>query len=133
MTSSYPVRVEQKAPRSVSERHEGSGRELVRGHVSLHVAVFVWPRVLKSRGRSDSDVFLFLQKDCSASFLTSHVTPGLGTSYRVPQWLSLTGTVGGWLHSVSTVAPVCHFGSRRVTQNCCRHTRRCIHFHAVCS
>ena len=24
MTSSYPVRVEQKAPRSVSERHEGS-------------------------------------------------------------------------------------------------------------
>ena len=34
----------------------------MRGHVSLHVAVFVWARVLKSRGHSDSDVFCFLRK-----------------------------------------------------------------------
>ena len=44
-------------------------------------------RVSKSRGSSDNvSFFLFLQGNCSASFLSSHMFPETGDfSYRVPQ------------------------------------------------
>ena len=42
-------------------RTSASGK-LVKEHFSLRVADFVWTRVLKSRGHSDSDGFLFLRE-----------------------------------------------------------------------
>ena len=48
-------------------------------HFLLRVADFV--RTPVSKFQRQSWLFLFLQRDCSASFLTSHVTPKLKTSH----------------------------------------------------
>ena len=55
----------------------------MRERFSLHVAVFMWARVLKTRGHSDSDgFFVSSERDCSADFLTPHVTLARRESIR---------------------------------------------------